>query len=113
MSGGSKDKKKTTTTNSPVSTKAVYGGMPEVTTVQPHFPGMIEAITSQLMKGFGTAPSFNDLYRPMQIPNFKEPVSSTQAALTKKGANFAAPNTGIAALDAILKLAPTTDKDKK
>lgn len=83
-------------------------------TFQPHFPGALDAIASQLSQGFGGNFSFGDLYRPMDIPTFNEPISSTQAALADKKKKYAAPNTGIPSLDAILAKPITlpSDKDK-
>lgn len=118
MGGGGGSSKKSSrggTGSTGATILPTYGNMPDVMTFQPHFPGALDAITSQLMQGFGGDFSFGDLYRPMKLPIFNEPISSTQAALADKKKKYAAPNTGIPALDAVLKNTVTlpSDKDKK
>lgn len=88
--------------------KPAYGASPVAKTIQPFFPGFQGMIAQQLAQGFGSgggtpeqfSGALSDLYSPMTMFQFSEPISTT-AALYGKG-KYAPFNTGNAALDKLL-----------
>ena len=105
MGGNSGSKKKKEDTASPTTP---YANAPTSQTFQPHLPGMQGLVASQLAQGFGSggsgAPDFEsmlaNMYQPMSVFNFKEPISATAGAFDK--AKFAPINTGNPILDKLL-----------
>ena len=106
--GGGSSKPKTPTTGGGTSSLPAYGNAPTSQTFQPTLPGFQSMLADQLAAGYGSggggAPDFasmlSNMYQPMSLMNFQEPISQTAAAYDKK--KFAPIVTGNAALDKLL-----------
>lgn len=63
-----------------------YERAPTLITMQPAIPGTVDILSNQLSRGFGAdvpggevASYLNDMYRPMEIYSFREPISATKS----------------------------------
>ena len=98
--------------------KTAYGNLPGTQTFQPHLPGMQGMIANQLAQGFGgqglgdVGGMLSQLYKPMNVQKFKEPISTTAAMWDQD--KYLNANTGNPVLDLLLmgkKLPNQKDED--
>lgn len=93
---------------SPQQGTTPYANAPTTQTFQPTLPGFQNMLAQQLAAGFGSgggqasdfASLLSSLYRPMNVTQFKEPISQTAATYNK--ATNAPISTGNPALDQLL-----------
>lgn len=121
--GGSKKKSSSNAAGGGNGGPAVYSRAPTVQTFQPTLPGFMGEIADQLSMGYGsgmggTAPDqmagfLSNLYKPMNVMRYQEPISTT-AATWDKTKNVPI-NIGNSILEALLMGGGKVDtsKDKK
>ena len=116
MGGGGGSSKKKKADDTPSTPTTPYERAPTSQTFQPYLPGFPDQIARQLQSGYGSEMGglqdlLTNLYRPMTLMNYQEPISETQANYDPK--KYAALNTGNPALDKLLMTKAEDDKNSR
>ena len=117
MSGGSSNRRRSGSGGNTEEPEAPelegYINAPITRTFQPALPGGLDALSSQLSQGYGGVDTsfLSNLYRPMDVIQFMEPISTTAKQFDKE--KHAPINTGNPYLDKLLMGEADDDNKKK